>query len=445
MRIHHSTSRAFTILELIVALGVTVLMLFMINALFTTTSDGVAVGMALSDVIGSGRAVSDQIERDAKEMNGPNNLVKGVMVIVCKKLADVPYMERRVEKTRTSARTDQVMWIRGRGKSTNAFGAMPIAPASEANFSSPTKTEIGSAEVIRVWYGHGLRTDVTGASVTALGAAGGNRVGNSWPLCRQSLFLVGGASAPAFNHAKGAAANAVVAGMTRPTGGAASLFHGLTDVAYLTYSGDPSTGPGAMISLQTGATGVYTNMLVAGASKVDYTTKALAHMFLDSPLWVNPLPRLDPADPVKASQIAQMHSLLMENVSDFIVEFAADITNEIDTNGPGGTDAIPDGTPDVDAAGEIKWYGLENNDASNSWACPDAWPSLGGGESPKTTLAGGGVAFVFRHDSPNQWPYMVRMRYRICDQRGDLLGDKSPEPDGTNVGKWFEQIIKVAR
>ncbi len=451
--IHRSIKRGFTILELIVAMSVTVLMLVMISALFTATSDGVSLGMAVSDVIGAGRAVGDQIQRDAQEMLEPHN--NGVLVIVCQKQTDVLYRDRRQEKTR-AVRSDQIMWIRRMGNSSNGFGAGPITPLDNSTFSSATKTQMGATNAIRIWYGHGLKTNPAGTSAPAHNVAGSpNRQANEWPLVRHALFLRGDPTAPTFNHSQGAHSTATVSShVTKPGGGGGQLYHGLTDVAHLSHAGDPAAGGGSLVSNAQTAGGVYSNMLWFGASKSEYDNRAINHMFLDSNrMWINPFPQPDPQDAnswVTSGQVAQMHPLLMDRISDFIVEFAADAVNTTSVN-PKEPDGF-DGGPDVDAAGETIWYGLENVPATNSQG-PPAWdPRVGLNPnllSPVVTgIPGGGVAYVFRHGVGEHriWPYMIRIRYRIHDTRGDLLGDQSLQPgDTSNVGRWFEQIIKVNR
>lgn len=468
MFIQDKNPRAFTILELIVAMAVTVLMIVMINALFTATSDGVSVGIALSDVIGSGRAVSDQIERDANEMIGPETNPPGFLVIVCQKSPDNrPYTERRFTKAR-SVRMDQVLWVRTLAKSTNGFGAMPIAPASDSTFTPPTKTQmLNAADAVRVWYGHVQLTNPAGTGVTAFGTPGPNHSANTYALGRHAMFMVndkdlnGVSSVPTFNHAKGAYANAA---------GPGGLVHqGVTDVAYVSYTGGPieaGVSPGVVIGTAGTPAGEFSpnTLWHQGAQATAmYHSRALEYMFLeDKRMWANPFPYVNYADNstwMTSRQVAQMHPLMMNNVSDFIVEFAADMIDDADVaNLPDGFDGGPDvyaaGTA---SAGETVWYGLENNEATNSKGPPTWAPRTATDvESPVVSGGppGGGVAYVFRHgrtplDHPQgrAWPYMIRIRYRIQDTRGELLGDRSLEgtSDTSNVGKWFEQIIKVRR
>ncbi len=447
---HAKVRRAFTILELIVAISITVIMLLLINALFQATSNGVSMGMALSDVIGAGRAIGDQIERDATEQFSPIGNPPGVLVIICEKLDPVPYRFRGVEKTR-SARSDQLMFTR-RLQGASKFNEEPITPIDNSTYSSASKTQMAGAEAIRVWYGHVLKTNDLGTAVTGIGAPGRNQYANQLALGRHALFLVGGPTAPTFNRATGAVSDAAVAGISLTGVASPRLFNGLTDVAHLRYQGgatEATAAPGVFIVGETGSGGINPGTLWLGDA--NYHTKALSYMFTGTNrLWTNPFPKIDPiasATWVTAGQVAQMHPLLMDNISDFIVEFAADA---VDDNDPDTmtTDGF-DGEPDRDLNGEIIWYGLAPNPATNSQGPPASWDlrDIPGLVSPVASSSNP-VSYVFQHggDNGKLWPYMIRIRYRVHDSRALLGGDPSPEPgDTSNAGRWFEQIIKVRR
>jgi len=442
------TCRAFTILELIVAISITVIMLLLINTLFQATSNGVSMGMSLSDVIGAGRAISDQIERDADLQLSPGGSPNGVLVIVCQKYTAVPYKFRGKEFTRP-VRSDQFMFTRSLGNSANNFSAAPITPINDTTFSSATKTEMAGVEAIRVWYGHVLKTDETGTAASDLGTPGPNQYANQWALGRHALFLVGGTAPTISNYALGATSGSLLAGNVAP---GEPLFKGYTDVAYLSYSGDTTVAPGTFVYSGLGVGMASPNTLWDGDAKGAYDSKALAYMFTGgNRLWCNVFPKVNPSNTatwVTAGQIAQMHPLLMDNISDFIVEFAADAIDSTDLPTAGSGPDVFDGEPDRNGAGEVIWYGLETNPDTNSEG-PPAWNvrNVAGLATPVVST-GSGTAYVFRHGAANAalWPYMIRIRYRIHDTRAQLAGDPSPEPgDTSNAGRWFEQIIKVRR
>ena len=164
----------------------------------------------------------------------------------------------------------------------------------------------------------------------------------------------------------------------------------------------------------------------------------------------------------------------MSNVSDFIVEYAADADNDgeidIDSNNNGWPDNGTLGSPL-----QIAWYG-NYDETLNQWIYPGnpANPDAGGAGFDFTSAAwtdpydpvdapagldNAELAHVWRHDDDNvnpmgdpgasKWPLLLRIRYRMHDQRGDLMTSKY-DTGGTNqyepiAGKWFEVIIPVNR
>ncbi len=471
---------AFTIVELIVAMGITVIMLFLINQMFTVTSNAVSLGISLSDVIGAGRAMSDQIERDALAMNKPEDGAlgptggKGLMVIVLQKQSNVAYLEPGYKESTRSVYSCQLGMLIRRDVGTNKTGLMPVAPANSTTFSVPDLTPMANVEAVWVWYGHLQKVDGTGVdNGTLVPPTGLNRVCNNWLLGRQATFLVATAAdldtpSPVIARAAGVWNNAVVTGITHPNIGSPLRYHGLTDIALCSLNSP--TAPAALLGGDVASNPPGSpNTLYAfnGPDRFDnatYQARAIACMYESQRLRANPLPAvIDKANPFPPGQIAQMHPILTDNVSDFIIDVAGDYEDDgaLSINADG-----EDGTVDLHN-GEIKWYGLEANTVTGTFAFPTSMPpwianaSTTTDMSPKSAaLANGGIALVFRHDFPKHWPYLVRIRYRIHDKRGDLLGDRSPENDGsplvtaetapgavgkTNVGRWFEQIIHVKR
>jgi len=348
-------------------------------------------------------------------------------VIVCQKYTGVPYKVRGKEFTR-DARSDQFMFTRGLANSANGFGTAPITPIDNTTFSSASKTQMTGVQAIRVWYGHVAKTDDAGTAATDLNTPGRNQYANQWALGRHALFLVDSASTPTINnYSTGATAASTLTGNVAS---GAPLYKGYTDVAYVVYTDKANP---------TGFFGVF-------------DTNPLDYMFTGSNrLWCNPFPKIDPTSTatwVTAGQVAQMHPLLMDNISDFIVEFAADAVPDADLT---NDDALGfDGEPDRDpTTKELIWYGLATNIDTNSKGPPPWDPRMTGLDSPVVVGANATkAAYVFRHGAANAalWPYMIRIRYRIHDTRAQLAGDPSPEPgDTSNAGRWFEQIIKVRR
>ena len=231
--------------------------------------------------------------------------------------------------------------------------------------------------------------------------------------------------------------------------------------------------------------GVLENLLSA-VSPTTYGDIAVSqYIYSGKRLRANILPLYDttagssPYEYVYASwQIAQMQPVLAENISDFIVEFAGDYL-------PSGA---PDGDVDLDNSGNIKWYGFWYNDPDTNTRRDSSSP-FGAALThdsdepdvyfPPIAVAGGfndatnantpeyfdnsgsyaypivaptiftDAAFVFRHDDDltytdstnfgSRWPTMLRIRFRVHDERGYLV-DANQEP-----GKWFQVILTVPR
>jgi len=137
---------------------------------------------------------------------------------------------------------------------------------------------------------------------------------------------------------------------------------------------------------------------------------------------------------LSVGRIAQMHTAIAPYVGEILVEFAAD-TNM-------------NGLVDVDSEGRISWYGLgrdTNGDGVVNASDIASWPNpASGGPSynPVVTTSANRHLYVWRHGDIGQrsaWPYMVRIRYRIADSKGELTG-----PDGL-PGRPMEHVLYVQR
>ena len=535
---HPRPQRAFTITELLVSVAVTVVMLFLINEIFSRTSRAVRKGVAKSDIIGSSRAVSDQIDRDFRLMLGPNGSPEagdltgddsgGILVIVQKRIStpgqpalnyastgltgvefekpgrggDATDEIRRGDSVYRPVRSDQLVFIRFRDQ-----GEYPIAPHSINSFTS--HNDDGLARYQRVWYGHVSRTNLDGSNFDTnvgadviqpdgedahLGNRGGpERFGTAWILARQSLFLgedtdfnAGEPQPPAY-YANGAWVNAPVIGSGAPAG-MRYLYMGLTDYAYCSLD-DPAHDTGCIV----GAThaGVTHPILSADYDEPTYRFSALHnYTYAAKRLRTNPRPDTNSAN-LESWQIAQMHPVFMEHVSDFIVEFAADLFEDDDygTLKPDGhidhEEFSPTGAEDFTdvngraykyRGGNIRWYTHENfanvpksdNFDSTKPATYPIYPGLGMQGFLPYHIAGvslphADAAFVWRHDdnrdvhdedsdenttegkwtqsdeNPSYWPYLLRIRYRMHDKRGLVASGENQH------GMWFEQIVFVQR
>lgn len=417
----------------------------------------------------------------------------------------VPFVQllgARTVEYRRFVRSDQLVFI------ADATGWEPRTPGRPDAFTNSAR-----ARYARIWYGHGWYPGPWGLGfmdynnngnrdpdepiVAALGqetdlsvrpprtALASNRLANRWILARQAVFLAG-VTSPADSVPPGATfyaqpapddyrfylANVVTAGYPPSF---TLLLHGTTDVTNWSLNVPDGTGTAPEHNL-TGPNG----WLVGSPSPLPAATYCdrafdLAFPGRDIPglptwqqrLWVNPYrPKdaINPSQGLLAWQIAQMHGLLAENVSDFIVEFAGDLDNngKIDTLPDGSQPGIayPAGTDSFGRpyaaipSGQIIWYTARN--FANYPGGPNGYdstkpllffpsPSAYSPYVDDPDLANATAAFVWRHDDDDRtnskWPYLIRIRYRLHDPDGRLTsGSGTPES-----GRWFEQIIKVNR
>lgn len=431
--------RGFTILELIVAVSVSLVMLFLIGQLFSEASSAVSLGMSVSDVIATSRGFGDQLERDASSMiqptNQPRQASSGGVLVIINRVIDADYKTRDGTIKRRKVRADQVYWLRDLRPSGNGHIELPIAPKGGSNFDPPAYSpepgtgDLGQVTAIKVWYGHGLKTNSTGQSPRALTSMHAN----SWALCRHAVFLTKDASLPA------KAQSALAADMKTA----------VTDVADMAYADGEYAG-GTFVGRIGPNGGMPAPTLWAALDNSQYKSQALAFAYL-SPNELHTNPNPDFAN-LSVQAVAKMHTLMADNISDFIVEFAADAIDDTDVQG------FPDGRVDEIGSSndrKVRWYGWPyghtgNNDTPKTedpdWGDHQSLNSLLG-DPEVQTLPGGqtGKAFVFRHDYPVNWPYMLRIRYRVHDKRAQLQGDEGPEPERSNSGKWFEQLVEVNR
>lgn len=413
------TFAGFTLIELMVSMAVTIILVLFVNSIFATAGSAVRNGVAISRLIGATTIVTKQIDEDAQGMVGPRD--GGFLVILNKRLKDVrltPNDPSREDAGSASARAnlpdlrvDQIGWIRTRGN------LKPLAPGG---ILADPSSSASSASHVRIWYGHCLITTPDGATPDKeeLGETGTpNEIGINFVLGRQALFLDGNITNPLGVHqdkrvqiyADSAAADANVVGDGLGQGApTAKLYMGLTDVAAQSlddirreFSNAASTGKSQMARL------------------------AASYVFGSNRLHANPNPDIE--NGYQNWQIAQMHPIFVNHVSEMEVAFAGDYEDN-----DGRIDMI---TVETGAEGSgsrsrsyetINWYDSEN-------------PPTGADLSDNEISVGNdyaGYAFV---PGNNNWPHMVRIRFRAHDTRGQIAG-----PDGL-TGQVYEVIIKVKR
>lgn len=465
----------FTLIEMLVAITVSLILILLIGRMFFDTSKAVQTGVALSDVITGSRGANTQFLDDFEHMLGPHDgaagdLGGGFLVIaqhviypndplgigvsgvqLAKPSGPDDLTEYRPARGYGSGqgrgefvfrpiRSDQIVFIRERGDQ------YPVTPWADNAFSPIDDN--GLAQYIKVWYGHVNRTNLDGSDYDvaasavdnpardgALGNAGGESRGSDWFLGRQALFLGESlASNPGGNlpnnHANGAWCNAPVVGSGASVTDA--LYMGLTDYAYASFE-DPAHPNGCLVT-NNDSTGTAANLRLyadLGELSIDgYKIRALRqYTYTRKRLRGNPSPPV--ADEFEAWQVAQMHPFFIEHVSDFIVEFAGDYET---ANAPGTMN--PDGFVDTDPDGNIKWYSYWYNEP------PSAAFPVGRRLTPDASVPGWNE-YVFTE--PATYPFPTTSAPAASPYR-DLSAETNPPfADGAFVwrhddeaAKWFD-------
>lgn len=408
-----AASPAFTIIELLVALTVTLLVLFLVSRLFFDTAGAVGQGAALSEIIASSRMVSEQLERDAEAMTPPAapGSTGGFLVIINQVISNVPVRTRtdpNALSTSRNIRSDQLVFIR------DAAGLPPLAPGATNAYANDVPEDYA-----RVWYGHALKTNPDGSDPLGDLGTAPNDIGTNWTLGRQALLLTNtGPANPSNIYVDGAFWNSNVNGTGLAT--TPQLYQGISDAS--SWGLDGASGFSVMEHLDPDpdlSEGVY--QIQAYRYTFSPTTNEGGRR-----LRVNPIPGVASGAATvsyESWRVGQTHGYLMSNVSDFVVEFAAD--------------ADKNGAVDVDGNGHLQWYGLGN---------VPVWGAAYTYNATDQNYGGSEVRFVFRHDYADNWPYLIRVRYRLHDPLGkqeQWAGDSAT--GGPQSGMWFEQIIRVNR
>ncbi|MEM9415014.1 MAG: prepilin-type N-terminal cleavage/methylation domain-containing protein [Planctomycetota bacterium] len=469
----------FTIVELLVAVSVLSLMLFLINTLFFQTTEAVSTGVRTSTVLANARATNDRIALDASAMLGPNasNPVPqgGGYIIIINKEVNAPVKRQDGTTVIETFRVDQLVYV---------------ASASEANSrvtefrgSAPRDaTQFGSdftSPYALVRYSHGRRTERDGsdnATFDDLGqpfvagdpelsgrAAGLDRLANDWILARQAVLFSPTDSGNFPLQGTDWYVNWPFA--LEPVQNAGGLMAaGYCDVTLAPPAdADPAVGFVNRF-LQTG------NAANPSVDAGTRTNNYLALTHINERLRVNPIPEAAGTD-FEPGVVGQVHGVFAPNCSDFIVQFAADV------DGDGQIDRSDNGTPQIEDD-FIIWYDMDN--LAFLLGLNANWDGATSSEfnAPYFQLATphGDHAFIFRYNDDgtldanettagtaidSKWPYMIRIRYRLHDAPGRLesnasnrlFDNKDQNLDGTPddadeakiSGRYFEQIIRVPR
>lgn len=416
----------FTLMELIVSIAIVSFMLFLINRIFFDTTEAVSRGIATSKIIANTRTVGEQIAEDFDDTSfmGPNSFTASPIVhpvsteagflIIGNYKKNAEYLDGRdkdgVIQAGRDVRSDQLCFIR----STN--GLTPLTDKNGTSFTGTT-----DAAYCRVWYGHLEQIDEAGTLTGVLGN-GGDKYATSWTLGRQVLFLDDSVNNTDI-YAKFDQSNWNVNGLS-------DFRYAQSDILNISLIESSSTGTGRSTTL-----GILDPLedardLGGVAGRSAYESALLNNKYfihITQNMGVRTTPSINN---INRNEIAQMHPYFLNNVSDFIVQFAGDY----------------DAAPGIDKTGNnIHWYDAYDRPNTSGWttgSLPHYRPYATAG------IIVNGV-FIFRHEDQANWPKLLRIRYRLHDPKGELLGTADEKPDDGIIdeegqpGKWYEVIVKV--
>jgi hypothetical protein len=411
---------------MMVVLAVSTIILLAINMVFNSLSAAVSLGSGQSQVLAAGRAVGDYLYDDFKHMVGPGS--GGFMVIINRSANSVNLLPTDTAAN-AAIRDDQILFIRDRA------GLNPICPAVGNNTYAPNPAN--TAPYVRLWYGHGTEYDGNKNYGPFLQTGSPNGYACQWVLARQALFLNGSPGNDIINQVWSAGGNA------NP-----SIIYGVCDNVQT-----------SLLTLDN-----YLRPATSLPSNSDgFTAQALNITFLGNPITVRRLPYAyfngalpagqNPADGLGDTDfsppaVARTHAYFVGSVSDFIIDFAA------------CTNANHPNEPDYSSTdGSTQWYGTSawTGDGVMNYPGSPAGLRYNPNQGNQTIVSSAGpsatgTTYIFEHgdvgsrdtNNPNTaklsaWPYLVRIRYRVHDPAGKIVG-----ADGL-PGRLFEQILYVNR
>lgn len=480
-------SAAFTIIELVVAMSIATIMMFLINQIFFQTTNAVSRGIGLSHIIGESRALSSTLQTDfiADQIVKPAN--GGFMFIGFKQYNNIDFPSpRRQGYTQAqitaglntqSVTSDQIMLA----LDIEDQSRTPLTPQNDDTFSPYAP----SADKGLLWYGHVARLRPDGTDQGEINNSTRNRFGHQWIVGRQLMFLddaVPGTVA----HIQGPYARdpvtvyATIPAAVTPT----RRWMALSDILNINLAFITDTTSGTSILSPT-----------IPLTDIQYITHVARMAYVTERLRVAATvePALVAANSFQSWNLAQTHPAFMSYCSDFEISFAGEFDNANNGIDLESSLSVVGGDVRNYAGGNIKWYGYPTNDPKDpdytpgnpiynpadprydptkpAIYDPSSAPVINGGAptdpiyvtnaalTAELTAQIGAVtaevdsAIVFRNDilnykssNPtavsvkNRWPQLIRMRYRLHDERGEI---ESTNGSTRAQGIWFEQIMRV--
>ncbi|MEM7682239.1 MAG: type II secretion system protein [Planctomycetota bacterium] len=403
----------FTLVELLVAISIVSGIVFLFSQVFSTAQDAVARGRVVSQTISQTQSIEEQLFEDAAAMRLFKDDIErsgdtpGFLVIINHRTPDpvelpddkraydfsgapdpadraAENLANNIEDWPRRIRSDQLVFFR------SASGLEGVTPGASTRLDSAAR-----AGTARIYYGHLSRVNGSG-DADPLGT-GVNLTTADLLLGRQALLILNPVDATTLPDGGGGGDNVVLPPASwnfnstifefevdNALGGADELWKGATDAISLLRSGPFPPGgldfaglfdSGSVNSLYDDHVNPIETTSTPPSPEVDdglatdrYHRSALSWAFpvVDRRLLAQTLVEIneydnndnpDQRDDI-VEQVGRLHAVLSPYVSDFIVEFAADITDdvELDTNGDivsrrGDAgfqpDGLPDGEPDL--------------------------------------------------------------------------------------------------
>ncbi|QNN23932.1 prepilin-type N-terminal cleavage/methylation domain-containing protein [Planctomycetales bacterium ZRK34] len=418
MKRRHMTTRGFTMLEMLIAMAITIGIVLFINQVFSSVKDAVSSGIGLSRVIQNARVARAQMTEDARAMVKPSD--EGFLMVVNKDMANV-YMTPDAATPFAKVPSDQLCFARLRGD------LEPVTPGKTDSISSTS-----DANHVKIWYGHALRLKDDGTDYTplkpylgptSLNQADPNYYAINWIMGRQALFLDEGPNNPQQIYSYGAQTDMQIAGYTGEPASDVDdkLYMALTDV-----SGNVSaSGPATLQDISN-------DLIVPANGGSGGPENAIKYTYVraDQRLRVNPYPVYKSEDADRqygAWQLAQTHPYFVPNVTSIQVEVAADWFDKANN-----VEDQQDGLIDTDNQGGIIWYSEHHWNSAIKNRIKTYRASLGGDTQNADRL------FLWTRDNQPKWPYLIRVTYRLTDEKGRVASQ-------TGLGRMFEVILPVNR
>jgi hypothetical protein len=397
-----SSDAGFTLLELVVSLGVAAVMFLMIDRIFNETQRAVTAGIKTGETMVKAETIGDQFQSDAEIMLGPGGAVpnRGCLIISQKMYPFVPVLDNAPSQfleddpnyvppapflpalpgpvgRREHIRSDQIVFfVDGELTDGSSRKISTLTPARQDTLATRVERQFRYG---RVWYGHARVTRPDGTTITptvppALPAtepadfgsvdSAENLYANRWILGRQNLLFRAPSDPYTFSPSEIYCSYTVSSPDPKPVttiGSMVSEYNSKLYQAQTDFCFQDLNTVWDYVSSSNYPNDVY------GFSY--FYNKINAPNKEDSRLWVNRAltgGQQTGAREFLAGEMAKLHALLSANVSDFIVDFAGDYDGttpgviDVTTAAPLATDyggrryAIP--------ADSIKWYGYWSND-----------------------------------------------------------------------------------